>query len=316
METTSFNPNSDLDRNKQNENNPLKKWVILLGILAGIFFATTLYFGFFAKPVMNKEYVKVEASNNQLQGELDSLLAEHEKIKVQYGDLSDQLSTKDSIIMANATQIEKLINSQADYNKIKKQLARLQRISQEYVTEMDKLYKENQALKDENTQVKANLEQEKQDKANVQKSNDELNSKIHSAAVYKAYSIHSNGLFIKANGTEVVTDKANRVKQIKTTLVLGENSLIDPGPVNIYCRVAVPVSGQVLSPGNSETFSFVNNGQRLQYTAKSVVNYDQTAKNVTLVWNLKKDDKAVKGKYVVQIFTDDQFLGEAYFTLK
>ena len=74
---------------------------------------------------MNKEFVKVEEANNELQGELDSLLAEHEKIKAQYGDLSDQLSEKDSIIMAHAAEIEQLINSQADYKKIKRQLARL-----------------------------------------------------------------------------------------------------------------------------------------------------------------------------------------------
>lgn len=316
METTSFNPNNSLDRNNQKENNPLKKWVILLGILAAIFFATTLYFGFFAKPVMNKEYTKVEASNNELQQQLDSLLEEHEKIKAQYGDLSDQLSEKDSVIMANAAQIEKLINSQADYNKIKKQLARLQHISQEYVTEMDNLYKENQALKDENTQVKANLEQEKQDKANVQKSNDDLHAKISSAAVYKAYNINSYALFTKSKGAEVTTDKASRAKQIRTTLILGENSLIEPGPVNVYCRIAIPGTGKVLSPGSSESFSFVNNGQRLQYSVKKVVNYTNNSQNVSLTWDLKADDKAVKGRYVVQVFTDDQFLGESYFTLK
>ena len=95
METTSNYSNTN-DQGK--ENNPLKKWVILLGILAGVFFATTMYFGFFAKPVLNKEFTKVENSNMELQAELDSLLAEHEKIKSQYGSLSDQLSEKDSII--------------------------------------------------------------------------------------------------------------------------------------------------------------------------------------------------------------------------
>jgi len=29
------------------EKNPLRKWVILLAILASVFFASTLYFGFF-----------------------------------------------------------------------------------------------------------------------------------------------------------------------------------------------------------------------------------------------------------------------------
>lgn len=310
--TSSFNSNSS----NTNETNPLKKWVTILGILAGLFFCTTLYLAFFAKPVMNKEYTKVENNNMELKIELDSLLAEHEKIKAQYGDLSAQLSEKDSLIMANAAEIEQLINSQADYRKIKRQLERLQNISQEYVKEMDKLYQENQALKDENTQVKANLEQERQEKADIQKSNEDLTAKITGAAVYKAYNIHSAGYLVRAKGDEEVTDKATRVKRIKTTLILGENSLIEPGPVNVYCRIAVPGTGKVLTPGSGETYSFVHDGQRLQYSSKSVVNYNNKAQNVTLTWDLMSDDKAIKGKYVVQVFTDDQFLGESYFTLK
>lgn len=310
METTNNNSKP------QQENNPLKKWVIILGALAGLLLLTTLYVSFFAKPVTNKEYVKIETSNNELKGELEALLAEHERIKAQYGDLAEQMTEKDSIIMANAAEIEHLINTQADYNRIKKQLARLQNISQEYVKEMDKLYQENQQLKDENTQVKADLEQERQDKANIQKSNEDLTSKINNAAVYKAYSVHSGAYNVKAKGDEELTDKAARTKRIKTSFVLGENSLIEPGPVNVYCRIAVPGTGKVLTPGSSESFSFVHNGQRLQYSSKAVVNYNNAAQNVTLTWDIPSDDKAIKGRYIVQIFTDDQMLGESSFTLK
>lgn len=310
METTNNNSKP------QQENNPLKKWVIILGALAGLLLLTTLYVSFFAKPVTNKEYVKIETSNNELQNELNTLLAEHERIKAQYGDLAEQMTEKDSIIMANAAEIEHLINTQADYNRIKKQLARLQNISQEYVKEMDKLYQENQQLKDENTQVKADLEQERQDKANIQKSNEDLTSKINNAAVFKAYSVHSGAYNVKAKGDEELTDKAARAKRIKTSFVLGENSLIEPGPVNVYCRIAVPGTGKVLTPGSSESFSFVHNGQRLQYSSKAVVNYNNAAQNVTLTWDIPSDDKAIKGRYIVQIFTDDQMLGESSFTLK
>ena len=91
METTNNNSKP------QQENNPLKKWVIILGALAGLLLLTTLYVSFFAKPVTNKEYVKIETSNNELQNELNTLLAEHERIKAQYGDLAEQMTEKDSI---------------------------------------------------------------------------------------------------------------------------------------------------------------------------------------------------------------------------
>ena len=52
------------------------------------------------------------------------------------------------------------------------------------------------------------------------------------------------------------------------------------------------------------------------YSSKAVVNYNNAAQNVTLTWDIPSDDKAIKGRYIVQIFTDDQMLGESSFTLK
>ena len=315
METTS-SMNQTTQSQRSNQDNPLKKWVIILGALAGLFLCSTLYLAFFAKPTTNRVYKEVENKNFELQSELDSLLAEHNRIKEQYGELSDQLSEKDSIIMANAAEIEKMINSQADYKRIKKQLARLQNISQEYVKEMDKLYQENKALKEENQQVRADLEQEREVTRTMQKSNEDLTQKISNAATFKAYNLKSGGYLVRNKGSEEPTEKANKVKRIKTTLMLGENSLIEPGPVNIYCRIAIPETGKVLTMGSGDTYSFVHNGQRLQYSCKTVVNYNNKAENITMDWDLMSDDKAIKGQYSVQLYTDDQFLGECYFTLK
>lgn len=301
---------------KENEKNPLKKWVIILGALCAVLLCTTLYFAFFAKPTMNREYVQLETSNENLQSELNSLLAEHEKIKNEYGDLSELLSEKDSTIMANAAEIQKLIASQADYNKIKRQLQRLQNIAQEYVTEIDQLYTENQALKEENTQVKETLAQTRVEKAELQRHKDSLNTRISGAAVFKAYNIKSGAVYRKAKGTEVETEKASRAEVLKTTFTLAENPLIAAGPVNIYCRIAVPGTGRVLTPGTGDAYTFINDGQRLQYSAKTTVNYDNKAKNVSLAWNIRENDKAVKGKYVVQVFTDNAYLGESFIVLK
>ena len=315
METTS-SMNQTSQPQKSNENNPLKKWVIILGVLSGLLLCSTIYLAFFAKPTMNQEYKIVENKNAELKSELDSLLAEHNRIKEQYGELSDQLSEKDSIILANAAEIERLINSQADYNQIKKQLARLQNISQEYVKEMDQLYQENKALKEENQQVRADLEQEREVTRNMQKSNEDLTQKINNAATFKAYNLKSAGYLVRNKGTEEPTEKANKVKRIKTTLMLGENSLIEPGPVNVYCRIAIPETGKILTMGSGNTYSFVHNGQRLQYSCKTVVNYNNKAENITMNWDLMSDDKAIKGQYSVQVYTDDQFLGECFFTLR
>ncbi|HPE40418.1 MAG TPA: hypothetical protein PLI77_04940 [Bacteroidales bacterium] len=302
--------------NQMEEKNPLKKWVVLLGVLSLVFLCTTLYFGFFSKPVFNQQYIQTVEEKDNLQAELEALIQEHNKIKQEYGDLSDQLTEKDSVIFANAEEIKKLINSQADYRKIKKQLSRLQNIAQEYVTEIDQLYTENKRLKEENTQVKTALAESQVQTATLQQDKENLNKKINTAAVHKAYNIHARPIYFKRRGEEVITEKASRVTQIKTTFILSENSLIPAGPVNVYCRIAIPETGRVLTPGAGDAFTFNYQEQKLQYSVKKTINYDGNAETVALLWDLKEKDKAVKGRYIIQVYTDNLLLGESSFELK
>jgi hypothetical protein len=78
----------------------------------------------------------------------------------------------------------------------------------------------------------------------------------------------------------------------------------------------VPGTGRILSPGSGEAFAFSYNGEKLQYTAKKTVNYNNSTETVTITWDLVSGDKAVKGRYIVQLYTEDQFLGETGFELK
>lgn len=303
-------------REKNQGKNPLKKWVILLGILTVIFLCTTIYFGFVGEPVLNTQYTQAVTANEDLQGELDSILVDHEKIKGEYGELAEQLTEKDSVIMANAEEIKHLIASQADYRKIKRQLARLQNIAKEYMDQLDQLYTENKMLKEENLQVKANLQQSKLEKEQVEQTNKDLSNKINSAAVHKAYNVNCRGIYYKNNGMEVVTEKANRVEVFKTTFILSENSLIPAGPVNVYCRIAIPGTGRIIVPGAGDAYSFLYNGERLQYTSKQTVNYSGSAETCSLIWDIKEGDKAIKGRYNIQVYADDVFLGETVLDLK
>ena len=79
-------------KTQSKDKNSLKKWIILLGSLSLLFFCTTIYFAFFGKPILNQEYCKTVFEKNFLQGELDSLLLSHERIKTEYGEFTIQLS--------------------------------------------------------------------------------------------------------------------------------------------------------------------------------------------------------------------------------
>ncbi|HNW67417.1 MAG TPA: hypothetical protein PKK66_01005, partial [Bacteroidales bacterium] len=194
MQTTDFE-----NQKKEKKDNPLFKWVILLGILTVIFMGTTVYFAKFYSPSFNNQVQNItsekETMEQNLNKELADLLAQHNALKVENGELAAQLTEKDSIILANADEIQKLINSQGDYKKIKKQLARLQNIAQEYVAEMDKLIEQNRVLTSKNTELTETIAKEQSEKVRLTQEKDELNQKINTAATLSAYNIYSRCVY-------------------------------------------------------------------------------------------------------------------------
>ena len=89
-----------------------------------------------------------------LQSELDSLLAEHERVKVTYGELSNTLSERDSIISIKAQEIKNLLGSKAELSVVKRKLAQLQQITEVYEHQIDSLFTVNRKLKTENENLK------------------------------------------------------------------------------------------------------------------------------------------------------------------
>ena len=55
--------------------------------------------------------IQYEQEKNTLRDNLDDLIDEHEILKDEYSDLSEQLSQRDSTIMAYADEIKKLIRT-------------------------------------------------------------------------------------------------------------------------------------------------------------------------------------------------------------
>lgn len=259
--------------------------------------------------IIEKE--KAVAQSLEFQDELDDLMAEHERIKSEYGILSDQLSTKDSLIMAQAAEIENLINSQADYRRIKKQLDYLRMITQGYVSQIDSLYEINQLLVEENTVIRKDLETEQQRANELTRDKEGLEEQITSAAVLRAYNINAKTYSAKSGGKESETDKARRCELIKVCFTLGENSLVPAGTKDIYIRIARP-DNIILTQGS---YSFIYQGNRIQYSEKTSVNYAKKSQNVCMTYK-RGDVELMPGIYYINIFADDQEIGQTSFQLK
>ncbi len=299
------------NNNSQNKKNRTYKIIIgiqliIIAVLAFLFFTNKSKVDTI---VLEKE--KSVQMSAELQSELDSLMAEHDKIKKEYGYLSDQLSAKDSTILAQAKEIEALINSQADYRRIKKKLDALRQITQGYVNQIDSLYRVNQTLTDENKRIRGDLDNANKKADDLIKQKDDLSNKINDAAYLKGYNISATGYNVKSNSKQVITDRAKKVELIQVCLTIGENPLVSSGQKDVYVRIARP-DNIILTQGS---YSFIYQGQRIQYTAKTVINYSQKAANVCIDYP-RDNIELPAGKYHIAVFADDHELGQCSLTLR
>lgn len=268
------------------------------------------------KTTLNSLTIEKEQQKTILQSELDSLVNEHEKVKTAYGDISDKLKQKDSIIQINAEEIRHLISVKAGYKRVKNKLELLRKISQGYVHQIDSLYRVNQELREENVQIKSNYEQEQRKSTQIAKDRDELKGKVNRAAVLKAYNIMAKGIHLKSGGKkEEETDKIRRVDKIKVCFTISENPLVSAGNTSVYVRIARP-DNKVLAKGLSDDYSFYFNNEKLQYSIRHDFAYANKLVDLCLYWTNRDDSQLVEGKYNISIYCGDFLIGESSFTLK
>jgi DNA repair ATPase RecN len=297
-----------------NENAPVanaKKYKITIGILSAIIVVLSVLL-IITKTKVNTfiiEKEKAVTETQNLQKELDSLLTEHEKIKAEYGNMTHELTRKDSIIQANADEIQKLIASNAGKHQIQRKLDYLRGITQDYVAQIDKLVTENNNLKTEIAGITEDYNKEKEHAAILTKDKENLSEQINKAAVLSANNITATAIRLKSGNKEEVVDKAIKTDKIKITFTMGKNPLVKDGMKEVYVRIARP-DNAILQDGSS----FEYNGQQIMYSLKQSFNYQQKSVPITLYY--EKSDRIIAGTYHIAIFIDGQEIGQTQLALK
>lgn len=293
-----------------------KGWVYaILGVLALIIIGLSCWL-ISLKGDLNTLESEKEQQRADFQAEVDSLIRVHNELKENYGELSVQLAEKDSIIQADAIEIKKLLDSQWDYNRIKKKVTELQTISQNYIRQLDSLYVVNQELVAENERIREEVQEERKQNRNLQRQKEELTNKVNMAAVLHIYNLSAEAVRFKGGSQETPTDKAGRTERVRVQFTIGQNDLVAAGPKNFYLRIADP-SKQIISKGMGDEYAFMYQGELLQYTEKIHVNYDNKEKDVRAYYIKPSGKEMQPGYYFVDIYDDNNNLvGQTSFNLR
>jgi len=256
------------------------------------------------------EKTEMERLNYDLKLELDSIVGIYEMAKQEYDVV---LSEKDSIIMANAEEIQKLIDSQADYRRIRRQLDHLRRVTQSYVLQIDSLHQVNTELKEENVRIQTNLVRETQRSTQLTQQTEALTEKVEMASLLKAYQITAEGIRARGSDREEITDRARRADRIKVCFTISENPIIQHGSKTLYMRIAGP-DNMIITKGQGDEYAFELNGQLLQYTERKNFNYQGRAEIICIYWD--KTATLERGNYSISLFVDGYEIGQTALELR
>lgn len=277
---------------------PIWQYAILLALIAAI---VALILSLASKKSELKDLeAEKELQRIDFQTEVDSLMRVHNELKESYGELSQELAEKDSIIQAEAVEIQKLLDTQWDYNRIKKKVNSLQAISQKYVRQMDSLYTVNRELVAENERIREEYQGEVRKNSNLTKQKEELTNKVNMAAALKIYNLSANAIYFKGGTRETATDKANRAERIKIDFTLAQNDLVQAGTKVFYIRIADPTKAVICNQGDD--YSFESNGETLQYTEKVRISYDNKDANARAYYIKPSNIQFMAGYYFVDIY--------------
>ncbi len=301
------------------ENNKKDKQPIWLYAILGLL-AIALVFLLVRNSSLKNDKEELEAEKEMqridFQAEVDSLMKVHNELKENYGELSQQLAEKDSIIQADAVEIKKLLDSQWDYYRVKKKLAALQEISQHYVRQMDSLYTVNRELVAENERIREEYQNERRQNTNLTRQKEELANKVNQAATMKLYNYTAQAVRFKGNGSETSTDRASRAERIRIDFTLAANDIVPPGTKLFYVRIADPKRA-IISKGTGDEYSFKSNGETLQFTEKVRVNYDGKETQVRAYYTKPDAFEMMPGTYFIDVYEEGgKLIGQIGIDLK
>ena len=246
------------------------------------------------KAEMENEYANFAAQYNELKMQInnDSLVAQLEQEQRRSEELLAELQRTKS---SDAKEIMRL----------KKELETLRAILKDFVHQVDSLQQLNEALTNENQNLRNTNQQQQEHISNLNTEREALTEKVNIAAQLDATGIRAVGNNKRGKTTEKIKD----VKKFVISFNIARNVTAQAGNRSIFIRISTP-TGEVLSRGGS--FPYQN--RNLEYSIRKDIEYNGEETPITVYWDVAETLSA--GTYRADIFADGHNIGSTSFSFK
>ncbi|MBO4307682.1 MAG: hypothetical protein J5848_05145 [Bacteroidales bacterium] len=254
----------------------------------------------------------VQASQNQTATSpadartIADLNAQVEAQRLQIAQLQADLQQKNRELQAAQANN----NTPATAGTVNQKLAELQTLCESYAAEITRLRAENEALRNENAELKDRIASE----ASIFAENERLQQKVRLASVLVTSDMKvTPGKSFKGNVVKP-TNKAAQTKVVRIDCRILDNNVVDPGSITIYARIA-SANNRVLCNGNADNYMFDLNGTQMQYTVKQDIEFTGLARNLTMLWKINDSVELAPGLYWVTLYANGYEIGKVSFKL-
>ena len=209
--------------------------------------------------------------------------------------LNEKISQYQSEVESLRKQLQDAKNmSAAEIQSLNKQIALLRELIKHYLEEIDRLNKENEDLRTENTGLKQTNEQIQSERDNAQAENRVLNERMTLAEKLNV----TGTSMVMLNKKDKVEKKLKNAKKFQINFTIPQNNSTPPGTKTIFAVIKSP-TGEILPGGNSFSFE----GGTVNASAQMQVDYGgEEIGGLKMYYDITS--ALSPGTYSVQLFCD------------
>lgn len=259
-----------------------------------------------------------EKQNEEIQElialEQEEMLNDLQNAQMEYDELKKKILSNDSLLVRleqeqlrtqqlyEELQSVKATNA-AEIKRLKKELKTLRGVLENYMVQIDSLFRENAVLKSENTKLIAGKKKVEKERNDLEKEKKALTEKVDLAAQLDATNIEVK--MLRSNGKE--TNNVKKAKQISVSCTISRNVTASTGDKVAYVRIMKP-DGEPLTKGYSNTFKYQNRDMSYSMTKE----FEFGGEEVPLIFYWDIEETLQQGRYRAYIFVDGNMIGEGY----
>lgn len=263
-----------------------------------------------------KEQILLDQASADLEresAELDAEFAQFENSRqyIQNDSVKRALSEKYDAARLQVEKLQQELKNQkqksaAEIAKLRSEIDTLRALLRHYVEEIDRLNKENMALRTENEEVKAENQKLNSQVVETSRRNEVLSERMTLAEKLNVTGLQLTPLNKKGKREK----KVQKAQQLMITFTIPQNNSTPVGEKTIFARIVSP-SGQLLGNGGSFPFE----GASVACTARKTIEYaGEELSGVTIYWDV--DTPLMAGDYTVELFADNYRLVSRSFKLE